>query len=68
MESLKGDIYKIRYTSKLADIGIKKNRTGLKKWISNNKILFFTYIIFITTVIFDCVLIYNFFQIIEKIR
>lgn len=68
MEFLKGDIYKLRYTSKLANIKANNKRTRWKEFISKYKIILGTLSILIFALIFDCTLIYRFFYIIENIK
>ena len=68
MEFIKNDIYKPIYTSKLANINIKRKRTSLKRYISNNKILISIISVFVCALIIDCTLIYNFFRILERIQ
>lgn len=68
MKTVENNIYKIRYTSTLANIDVNKKRTRFISLMLRNKLLFLTSGIFSIAMIFDGILIYRFFEFIKIIK
>ena len=67
MEISKENIFKTNYTSVLEG-NKKKSRTSILKFIKKNKIISFTFLIFLIASCFNFILVYNFIRILETIR
>ena len=68
MKTRENNMFKIRYTAMLANIDVNKKRTRLISFIMKNKIIFLVSGVFIISMIFDCFLIYRFFEIAKIIK
>ena len=69
MEISKENIFKVNYTSVLEETKKEeKSRTSILKFIKENKIISFTFIIFLIASCFNFILVYNFIRILETIK
>lgn len=69
MEISKENIFKVNYTSVLGETKKEeKSRTSILKFIKENKIISFTFIIFLIASCFNFILVYNFIRILETIK
>ena len=69
MEISKDNIFKTNYTSAFSNMkSDKKRRTSFLNLIKKNKIISFSFIIFIVGTCINFILMYNFIRILETIK